>query len=111
MQKQTKKNQIFFSHDYEKLPKLWENSDAILISVCEIDKNILDNNPSFKDYDTKFRDLEGQYILNFQLGITLLFYHPESNMVFTTIRKYSNEKFRYYYDLIGEPFVLKKWKY
>jgi len=103
-----KLNQIWFSHDYDKLPLTWENSLAILISVCEIDKNILEENQDFKGYDTKIRGKAAFYELNFDIGITLLFYHPYSRSIFTTIRSYSNQKFKYYFDLIGEKFELKR---
>jgi len=101
-------NEIWFSHDYDKLPKNWKDSMVVLISVCEIDCRILRSNPSFLKYDTKIRDMDDFYDISFNVGITLLFYHPGANMIFTTIRSYTNEKYRYYFDLIGEEFTMRR---
>ena len=101
-------NQIKFSFDYEKLPEIWEDSMAVLVSVCNIDSQILDDNPSFLKYDTKHRGHNQFYEINFFDGILLLFYHPNSNSVFTTIRSFNPGKFQYYYDLIGKEFNLKR---
>ena len=106
----SQKLEIWFSNDYKKLPLKWENSEAVLLSVCETDKNILLNQQEFLKYDTEIRGVQDPeyYPINFQLGIILLFWHKESKQIFTTIRSYSNEKFTYYFDSIGEKFFLRR---
>jgi hypothetical protein len=105
----SKKNlKIWFSHDYDKLPESWEGSMAVLISVSNIDSKLLKSNPSFEKYDTKFRNENDFYPLNFEDGILLLFYHPGANTIFTTIRSFNPEKYQYYYGLIGEEFTLRR---
>ena len=101
-------NLIKFSHDYDKLPVNWDGSLVVLMSVCNTDSKILGNNPGFVNYDTKFRNHNNFYDLNFEDGIILLFYHPGSHSIFTTIRSFNPEKYQYYYDLIGKEFRLRR---
>jgi len=101
-------NKIKFSDDYEKLPKIWQNTKATLLSiVAPIDIEELKNTlPAFITYDTKYRLTDGVYDLNFKTGIILILIHHNTGIPFTTIRRYTTQKYRYYHDQIGETFQI-----
>ena|SRR3972149_2462381 len=94
-------NQIKFSHNY---PKLWNQTSAKLLNVFEIDYI----NDSLKKYDTKWHeDGEfGYYPLPEGKKIQLVFI-GNFNIPFCTIRRYTLEKFRYYFSKIGEDFIIE----
>lgn len=96
---------IKFSHDYEKLPLLWENTRAVLLRVQRV--RLEDQSFAFIDYDTKIR--QGGYYPLPKAGdfIVLLFQH-ETGMLFTTIRRYTYEKKEFYLNHRQESFRLIK---
>jgi hypothetical protein len=97
---------IKFSHDYYKLPRDWEGTEAVLLGVNLIID--VDNLPvAFIAYDTKFRNEEGMYKLFHGSGLLLLFWHLNTCNLFTTIRRYTLQKSRYYNGSIGETFILE----
>jgi hypothetical protein len=101
-------NQIKFSHDYFKLNYLIENKvnvrllHVFVINSSEIQKDFL-------NYDTIFWDKEkqekGYYPLPKGQVLVLLFYGGWENL-FTTIRRFTPEKLKYYNSKIGEEFKL-----
>lgn len=97
-----------FSHDYDKLPENWIGSEAILLSVQDVGsmESFKVRNPKFIEADTKIRDSDDHYPLNFEHGIILYFRHVKSGVLFTTIRRYTESKDSYYRSLIGESFTL-----
>ena len=105
-----KLNKLKFSHDYEKLPKYWEDTIALLLGVARIaDMDSLKLCiPQLIKTDTMFRGEEGHYSLDFKEGIILSFFHLNSNTLFTTIRRYTPEKFKYYKLNTGEIFEMKR---
>lgn len=97
-----------FSHDYMKLPYNWEGTQAVLFGVQSIeDMKIFKNRyPQLIAQDTKFRNKEGNYELNFKEGILLIFYQLNSKIFFSTIRRFTPEKMKYYMRNQGEIFEL-----
>lgn len=98
-----------FSSDYKKLPLVWRGTQAELLSVvlCDVE----DANkycPAFVRFDTAYRGKKGNYKLDFKEAILLVFIHRNTGRVFTTVRKYSDKKFSYYRNAIGESFLLKR---
>ena len=108
-----KMNSIKFSEDYDKLPKDWEDSCALLIGVYPVSIEWLKkNNPAFIDYDTKFVNKDGtigHYPLDFKDGLILVFIH-DCGLPFTTIRRDYPQKRWYYQSEVGMPFVLRRAK-
>jgi len=104
-------NKIWFSNDYEKLPKDWMESKCYLISVCKVKLSEFDSNaPAFLYFDTKFREGDQNYEIHFNDALILVFYHPDSNKLFSTIRSFKEEKFKYYSNLISKEFTMKMLK-
>lgn len=101
-------NKLKFSHDYSKLPACWEGTQAILIGVQRIrDMDALKKRiPQLIKTDTMFRGDDGLYLLNFKEGILLIFFHLNTSSLFTTFRRYTDEKYRYYNKNAGETFEL-----
>jgi hypothetical protein len=103
-------NKIKFSHDYLKLPVIWEGTQAILIGI----QYIPDMDRFKKELaqlvraDTMFRGEDGFYPLNFKEGIILIFFHLNSCELFTTIRRFTLEKFQYYEGERQERFELMR---
>ena len=99
-------NKIKFSHCYKKL--LDENNDLIeyatLLEVINI--KLEDMSKAFIDYDTEYGEYKlpnkGEYLM-------LIFLKPheewiESRDLFTTLRRTTSEKEKYYRLNIGEKF-------
>lgn len=98
---------IKFSHDYEKLPEVWEGTQARLIAVVpEKVKFIKNALTAFYNYDTKFRGEKGSYPLDFEDALILVFIHYNTGMLFTTIRRDYPEKRLYYMKSKDESFLL-----
>ncbi len=99
-----------FSHDYEKLPSVWQGTNAILLSVLYVpDLDYFTQKfPGLVKMDTKFRNEDGSYILDFKQAILLVLWHQKSSMLFTTIRKFDDEKLKHYEMNIEQPFRLVK---
>lgn len=97
-----------FSHDYEKLPIIWQGTNAILLSVLYVpDLDYFTRKfPGLIKMDTKFRNEDGSYILDFKQAIILVLWHVKSSTLFTTIRKYDDEKMKHYEMNIEQPFRL-----
>ncbi len=109
-----KLHKIKFSHDYDKLPRVWEGTQAILFGVVYVDSMIdLQNRlPELIKKDTKFRGEEGSYRfpLSMDSALILTFYHVNTGTLFTTIRSYNEEKDEYYRSQIGETFLMERSK-
>lgn len=98
---------IFFSEDYEKLPQMWEGSQAVLVAVYPEKMSRLEKDyGAFLDYDTRYRDGEGRYVLDFEDALVLVFIHLATGLPFTTVRKSWGAKFEYYSGSVGERFEL-----
>lgn len=96
---------IKFSHDYEKLPPNWINTKARLMGAAITETDKLP--PAFIYYDTKIAGKNEYYQLPKGKVIVLLFKH-EFGAVFTTIRRWTDEKWHYYQESILEQFEMKK---
>src|SRR4030042_4739006 len=101
---------IKFSDDYEKLPRDWVGSSATLFSVSRVDLDVWKRrHPKFFNYDTKFRGKLGNYQLNFKDALLLVFVPLGFGAApFTTIRRFTPEKFEFYRGSVGEEFMLQK---
>jgi hypothetical protein len=102
-----------FSENYEKLPIIWEDTEALLIGVTEpLDiEQLRINYPAFIEYDTKIRNSDKYYPLP-EKGeyIVLSFIHMCSGKPFTTIRRFQPFKLAYYQRNILQKFKLIKTK-
>lgn len=105
-------NKIKFSHDYMKFPITWEGTQAILIGIQHITNmdTFKKRLPQLVKVDTEFREETGNYLLTFKEGILLTFFHLNSSWLFTTIRRFTEEKYRYYENEQQEPFELVRVK-
>jgi len=101
-----------FSHDYEKLPPNWDGTQAVLVGILYIPdlEQFKNSFPQLFLTDVKFRGEEGEYQFDFNEGILLTFYHLNSNIFFTTIRRYTEDKYRYYESSLSLTFSLQKSK-
>jgi len=88
--------QIKFSHRY---PKLHDQKSALLLAV-EL-RGLSDLTAKFIEYDTAFDG--GHYPLPPAQYMVLVFLGNEM-IPFTTVRRWTEEKFRYYHSNIGKVF-------
>jgi len=95
---------IKFSHDYMKLPENWEGTHAHLLIVGEVD--LEHQTPFMLNYDTQFRGETGNYDLPKKGRFILLGFIHESGAFFTTLRRCTPEKEKYYQGLWGEWFEM-----
>lgn len=103
-------NKLKFSHDYQKLPMQWDGTQAILIGVqyiVDMDRFKM-RVPQLIRADTMFRGEEGFYPLNFKEGILLTFFHLNSSRLFTTIRRFTEDKYQNYIEDAGDTFELMR---
>lgn len=99
---------IKFSNDYEKLPKIWEGTQATLISMTDVDISKLKNShPAFIKYDSKIRGKDEYFPLDFDRGLILVFIHHNTGIPFTTIRRFTPRKADYYHMSVLETFKLE----
>jgi hypothetical protein len=103
-------NKLKFSHDYNKLPEKWDRTQAILVGVQYIAnmEQFKMRLPQLIRADTIFRGEEGFYPLNFKEGILLTFFHLNSCKLFTTIRRFTEDKAEYYAGEQMETFELMR---
>ena len=90
--------QIKFSHSY---PKLHGQESALLVAV-EL-RGRSDFSEKFIEYDTAFDG--GHYPLPPAQYMVLVFLGNEL-IPFTTVRRWTEEKFRYYHNAIGQTFEI-----
>ena len=101
---------IKFSHDYEKLPL--NAKTATLLDVQCI--NLEDQTPAFMEYDTKFINQKNGEIEHYPLPKTsngrldymILLMRSDTGAFFTTIRRRTPAKDKYYCESIGEKFEI-----
>jgi hypothetical protein len=102
---------ISFSHDYYKLPAGWEfGTSAKLMAVVEMENAL--QMKQLVDYDTEIRpehftSARQFYPLQSGKHLLLLFKH-QGGAVFTTIRRYTLDKWNYYQGNVGNDFTLKR---
>ena len=104
-------NEIKFSHRYSKMPDEFNGKTALLLSVG---MHNVDKLPGkFLDYDTHYfywidQELEDAY---YQLpkgcNVLVLSLVTDDGIPFTTIRRHTEEKSRYYHGKVGSQFILK----
>lgn len=90
---------IRFSHQYPKLPEGIKS--AVLLAVQETTKEHLPED--FLAYDTMYHDADKRQYYPLPEGqvLVLVFW---GGALFTTIRRWTSEKARYYRSLVGEEF-------
>jgi hypothetical protein len=100
-------NKIRFSHNYYKLP-LAMPFKAVLMQCVKIEESEISN--CFRDYDTRFKD--GSYPLpegeNILLIFRTVYMQFDGYLLFTTIRRYTPQKWDYYKSKEGEEFEVVK---
>lgn len=93
-------NKIKFSSDYHKLPFNSNGTQAVLIGISTANVKYLKQAlPQFIIYDTRKRTSNKKtehYSLDFDMCIVLTFIHINSGLPFTTIRRYTKQKYDYY---------------
>lgn len=97
---------IKFSHDYMKLPEKWDDTEAVLLKVVETNTKHLPK--SFLEWDTRFRGEEGHYNLPEGPVILLFFSHVPTGQVFTTIRRFTEQKLDYYDRCEDDTFIMMR---
>lgn len=106
-------NKIKFSNEYD---KMMYNAEGIIpkraILMETFIKEAEELHPRFIEYDTSFVDKHGQlcqYKLPNGKNIILLLksYIHDTMMIWTTIRRYTPQKYEYYSKLRGEEFDIK----
>ncbi len=98
--------QIKFSHRYEKLGSIPNHSKVVLMQVINFPHDLLSN--SFIEYDTLYLDEdvnEHHYALPKSDLLILIFMAPDGKL-FTTIRRFTPDKFTYYKSLENEELEL-----
>lgn len=100
--------QIKFSSDYNKLPRNWEGDMAVLLGLSHIEDfdSIRSMAMNFVEYDTQFYNSNESYPIGFREAIILFFWDITKGKLFTTIRRYTPEKFKYYSSNFGQLFEM-----
>jgi len=97
-------NKIKFSHHYAKTPVDLTTFKSSVISVCVVDMEKLPI--EFLFYDTCYYDEDGikekHYPLDFKTGIIITIFTNGYEEVWTTIRRWTPQKERYYMGMIGQ---------
>lgn len=100
---------IKFGFDFEKLPKIWENTQATLIAVYPESLETIQNKfTAFWNYDTKERNKETYFNVKFKDALILVFIHQNTGRLIPTIRNNTNDNFNLYINSIGETFKFIK---
>lgn len=96
---------IKFSHWYDKLEGIKITKPVLLIQVLKF--HYKDLSESMIEYDTHYLDMEG--ISNYyplpKTDLILLIF-MQGDRIFTTIRRYTKEKFEYYKELENQELNL-----
>ena len=95
-------NVIKFSHDYYKLAGVSSGAPAKLLQVIRCDHR--DLSPHFIEYDTAIKP-KGNYPL--PAGKQLLLIFRCDGVLFTTVRRWTPEKNRFYINEVGNTFKVE----
>lgn len=95
-------NVIKFSHEY---PKLWNQSEAVLVAVNYITKNDFPLNQDLLNYDTKTS--KGEYYPLPKGDYLQLIFLGDKRIPFCTIRRNTTEKNEYYCSKINQLFKIE----
>jgi hypothetical protein len=93
---------IKFSHKYKKLSLLkgWICESAKLLEVLNVE--LAELSPEFIDYDT-----DGIYPLPKSGRYMMLIFQKEDGNIFTTLRRFTPDKYSYYNGAIGQEFEVE----
>ena len=99
-------NKIKFSNWYEKLRGINESEPVTLLEVFKSNTSHLSS--YFLDYDTIYFENGKQmkYFLQDGMPVLVLLF-AQGNRLFTTIRRFTEQKFTYYETAIGEDFKIE----
>lgn len=103
-------NTLKFSHDYRKLPLYWDGTYAMLLGIFYVEdfSTFARGHQAFIRYDTTFRGEDGKYDLTgIKEAIILFLIHENTGQPFTTIRRFTPEKLKYYNGLTGKSLKLQ----
>ena len=96
-------NTIKFSHRYRKLDYIEEDHQVVLLQVLKVSLSELSK--EFIEYDTRIS--ENNYFKLESKDNLLLIFRDSKYKIFTTIRRVTPEKEKYYKSKIGEKFEIK----
>lgn len=103
--------QIRFKNDYEKLPKVWDRTQGLLIACYpETLTNLKNKYSSFLKRDTKIRHkfprdhIKQHYPMTHENLLILVFIHYNTGMLIHTLRHNNEDNFELYINSIGETF-------
>lgn len=99
----TQLDKIKFSHQYTKFGENYPPFEATLIQTFITNYDNLSK--AFLDYDTTHT--EGQYAVP-KTSLILLIFHIPGGMCFTTLRRFTQQKWEYYKGMVGELFQVVK---
>ena len=87
---------IKFSHEYDKLPRTWKQQETWIVHASEVDLEKLPKD--FLYYDTAYTEhgLTGHYDLPKKGKFILLLLFQPPRGLFTTLRRWTTEKWKYY---------------
>ncbi len=94
---------IKFSHNY---PKFWNQTEAELLAMKIIDAEDVQKNEDLLKYDTCWYEdgQHGQYELPEKGKLIQLIFLGNKNIPFCTLRRYTEQKHRYYLAQIEKIF-------
>lgn len=97
-------NKIRFSHNYVKMP--WDTEHTKLLEVLKVN-DLKDLHPEFLKYDTSIEGKDESYPLQKNTPLLILLLHSlqDESMsweLWTTVRRWTNDKESYYRSLRGQ---------
>ena len=100
-------NKIKFSHHYQKLIKIDNIEPVTLIQSFYTKTSLL--NPEFLEYDTVYWEAgeKKHYLLDMDMPVILLMFVDSNGTLFTTIRRQTPKKEKYYREKMGEDFIIE----
>lgn len=101
---------IKFSHNYTKMPYGTKTGDKFTVLEVLVIDNIMSFHGSFLRYDTQYIKEDGNIGFYGDLPsgkVLLIFLHNSYSGLFTTIRRWTQDKENYYKDLIGQEIEIQ----
>ena len=96
---------IRFTHSLTKLSWIKKNHPVTLLHASKTNLSKLSG--AFLRYDTRFATRAGYFNLEGLDHIILLLFEDIEGTLFSTIRSFSPDKFKYYSDLVGSQFAIE----
>jgi hypothetical protein len=98
---------IEFNKDYEKLPKNWDGSKALLLAHYQVNSLTVKRKlPALYAKDIKIRNKRSYAKIKHGLKIILFLIHKKTGIIFTTMRTFNRENKKKYFGREGEYYKL-----